>query len=676
MFVSSYESKEWKYIPNSQLLKIGSERIKLRLHVAQLLEILCENSNNTVSHELLIDEIWGRNYFGDLNCLRTAIWELRQHINEVKTIPRKGYTLNTTIIKTGAREYFKSLNKIKFTSLVIFVIVLTVSSILLLIQSKNNKLTLDKATLLTSDIGIEESPAISPDNKYLAYAKHSQNGSYGIYIKSLIDPQINDVLISDPNRISGSPTWNNDQTKLAYLQKTSVGIQCKVIIYDLINKSSQIVAESSNVPLIETPIGLDWSPDGKYLVFPLKLENEWRTAITLFNVSNGEQTQLTQPTFIDVNPKWNKKGNQILFSRFESPDEAHVYSVDLKGNTNLLVEIGSFLMGYDTLNENNLIISTYKNGVWGGYIYNLQNKQLTHYPFGDGFQMPDVINNEIYYIKSSMNMSIYSSDLIRQNNKFKFSEINLPYLKHFDPQFNQFKNTFTYISSQSGHQELWEYDINKKNTIQLTHLQSRVSFHASSPSGNLIAFTHKNFNKDNNTQISILNKSNNELIPMTNIDGNFTYAAWLNEDQIAAIRINGENRELWLHDISDPNSGRLLIESDVENVKGVTSLNSLLVKQKSKYFLMEPNNLNKKQALDFLENGLYLATKKGIYGFDEDHYFTFRAYDNLSQNILLQVEKIDMSIQGFAIDETNNKIYWLIDNGAEKGVYKRVINGL
>ncbi len=83
----------------------GSEKIEHR--ISEVLLILAQNHNKTVSREMLIEKIWN-NYGGGDEGLTQAISVLRKVLNDesrtlIETISKKGYKLNAEV-KIFARE--------------------------------------------------------------------------------------------------------------------------------------------------------------------------------------------------------------------------------------------------------------------------------------------------------------------------------------------------------------------------------------------------------------------------------------------------------------------------------------------------------------------------------------------------------------------------------------------
>lgn len=81
------------------LVFIRGEEVHLRRKEFELLSLLMENSGRLLTRDVLIDRIWGSDYFGDTKTLDVHIKRLRTHIEEDPSSPK----LITTIRGVGYR---------------------------------------------------------------------------------------------------------------------------------------------------------------------------------------------------------------------------------------------------------------------------------------------------------------------------------------------------------------------------------------------------------------------------------------------------------------------------------------------------------------------------------------------------------------------------------------------
>ncbi len=85
--------------PDRHLVFVRGEDVHLRRKEFELLSLLMENLGRVLTRDVLIDRIWGSDYYGDTKTLDVHIKRLRSHIEEDPSVPK----LITTIRGVGYR---------------------------------------------------------------------------------------------------------------------------------------------------------------------------------------------------------------------------------------------------------------------------------------------------------------------------------------------------------------------------------------------------------------------------------------------------------------------------------------------------------------------------------------------------------------------------------------------
>lgn len=86
-------------MPNECLVKIKNEEIKLKFKEMQIIEMLMNNFNRTVTREMLLDKVWGYDKDVDVNNIEAHVCFLRKKINfkeanlKLETVRGIGYCL-------------------------------------------------------------------------------------------------------------------------------------------------------------------------------------------------------------------------------------------------------------------------------------------------------------------------------------------------------------------------------------------------------------------------------------------------------------------------------------------------------------------------------------------------------------------------------------------------------
>ena len=85
--------------PDRHLVFVRGQDVHLRRKEFELLSLLMENAGRLLTRDVLIDRIWGSDYFGDTKTLDVHIKRLRSHVEEDPSSPK----LITTIRGVGYR---------------------------------------------------------------------------------------------------------------------------------------------------------------------------------------------------------------------------------------------------------------------------------------------------------------------------------------------------------------------------------------------------------------------------------------------------------------------------------------------------------------------------------------------------------------------------------------------
>jgi two-component system response regulator RegX3 len=85
--------------PDRHQVSVRDVDVHLRRKEFELLSLLIENSGRVLTRDVLIDRIWGSDYYGDTKTLDVHIKRLRNHVEKDPSSP----TLITTIRGVGYR---------------------------------------------------------------------------------------------------------------------------------------------------------------------------------------------------------------------------------------------------------------------------------------------------------------------------------------------------------------------------------------------------------------------------------------------------------------------------------------------------------------------------------------------------------------------------------------------
>ncbi len=97
--LGAWEAGSLRVEPDQRRVFVRGEEVHLRRKEFELLRLLIENAGRVLTRDVLIDRIWGSDYFGDTKTLDVHIKRLRARVEPDPSHP----TLITTIRGVGYR---------------------------------------------------------------------------------------------------------------------------------------------------------------------------------------------------------------------------------------------------------------------------------------------------------------------------------------------------------------------------------------------------------------------------------------------------------------------------------------------------------------------------------------------------------------------------------------------
>jgi Tol biopolymer transport system component len=156
--------------------------------------------------------------------------------------------------------------------------------------------------------------AWSPDGKVLAVSDRAPNESAGIYFVS-IETREKRRMTSPPREYSGdsSPRFSPDGKSLAFVRRLS-NFTDDIYVLPLTAEGSAATTPrrtTSGLGLID---GLDWTPDGRSLVFSLQVSGG--IALRMIPAAGGEPEPLVGVGQSGTTPSVSRHANRLAYTRF------------------------------------------------------------------------------------------------------------------------------------------------------------------------------------------------------------------------------------------------------------------------------------------------------------------------------------------------------------------------
>jgi Tol biopolymer transport system component/DNA-binding winged helix-turn-helix (wHTH) protein len=347
-------------------LRRGTSRIRLQEQPFQILLMLLERPGGVVTREEIRKRLWPNDTVVEFDhSIGTAIKKLRQALDDeagspryVETLPRRGFrfifpaveVLNTELPPEKAvgepaavdPDPQPAPNAPPRPSRSRWHLPVFVSAAVLLAAAafiahswwrhgRGESLDETSLTQVTTSIGVDIYPSLSPDGSAVVYSS-DKNGGFEIYVKTLA-PGGREIQLTNDGNGNLQPAWSPDGTQIAFFSDKKGGIW----MIPALGGTARRLTEFGGKPV--------WSPDGSRIVFQSAGILDYSPtglAITLpsstlwmVDARGGAPTQLTQPGNPNGGhgaPTWSPDGKQIAFSSV-SASLQEIWTIPANGGT-------------------------------------------------------------------------------------------------------------------------------------------------------------------------------------------------------------------------------------------------------------------------------------------------------------------------------------------------------
>jgi Tol biopolymer transport system component len=158
--------------------------------------------------------------------------------------------------------------------------------------------------------GHQAEPAVSPDGSQVAF-RYWGGPHPGIYTALIGGEKPLQLTDSDAD---SNPTWSPDGRQIAFARFRSFDKQKSIYVVPALGGSERLVYTAANFPHCNE---MDWSPDGKSLIFTEGVDDGANGRVALLSLSDLTARPLTSPgnQQFDCAPTFSPDGARIAFQR-------------------------------------------------------------------------------------------------------------------------------------------------------------------------------------------------------------------------------------------------------------------------------------------------------------------------------------------------------------------------
>src|SRR5690349_12813060 len=308
----------------------------VRLHLSgqpfQILLTLLAHSGEVVTREQLREQVWGETTFVDfehglnaaMNKLRRALGDSAEKPRYIETVPGRGYRfigipepdhvapvfpLNVSIVPEQRRERRRS-GIWRWLALAAVLVVISLALVWLFHRSSVSSPSW-KITPLTTDAGLSNAPALSPDGKLVAYSSDRDlSGKRDLYIQQVAGGQ--PIRLTFDGEGNTTPDFSPDGSEIVFHSNRDGGG-----IYEIpaFGGEARLLAREGLTP--------KFSSDGSQIAYWIGDEHvaypvPGSGSVWVVPVAGGPPRQIG-PNFTSARyPIWSPDGKRLLFIGYTS----------------------------------------------------------------------------------------------------------------------------------------------------------------------------------------------------------------------------------------------------------------------------------------------------------------------------------------------------------------------
>jgi Tol biopolymer transport system component/tRNA A-37 threonylcarbamoyl transferase component Bud32 len=330
-----------------------------------------------------------------------------------------------------------------------------------------------------------DSPALSPDGKWIAYQWNGEKqDNWDIYVKEVDGPGFNHLTTDAADDCC--PAWSPDSRQIAFL-RSSGDRRILYLISPLGGGERKLTEVRSGPP--------SWSPDGKHIAFVDRNSPNDPWSIWSLSIDTLERSKLTAPPLEawDESPAFALNGCLLAFIRRIESARSTLYITCLPGGEpKLLTDYSSPVSLCWTADSRELVYSSFweagEEALWRISVNGGEPRRVP--ARGERVSQPSVSGSRMAYVSDTGNWDIWRMELTGKEAMTPPSKPLLSWSSdEIHPVISPDGHRIAFTSNSSGSSEVWACESDGTKPVRLTDMKAKsVGSPSWSPDGKLIAF--------------------------------------------------------------------------------------------------------------------------------------------------------------------------------------------
>jgi Tol biopolymer transport system component len=334
-----------------------------------------------------------------------------------------------------------------------------------------------KVVPLSTEVGEQFSPTISPDGTKVAFVWNGDGSHYNVYIRPISGgtPQ----RLTSVDSPSLHPSWSPDGRMIALLRQTPS--ETDLVIKSLDGGAERILRRLQDPKPLWSSVNpfsgcqsLSWTPDGRQIVLTDSLDSTKGFGLVSISTVTGDETVLTstpgddQDCYSRVSPD----GSKVAFVRYLSHWVGDIYTINIHGHDlKQLTKDGRDVRGLDWSRDGHRIVFASK--LHGAYelrsIDELGGESTPILSDTASASDPAISPKGEFmaFVETEENWNIWRARLVdgRVDKEERFLASSG---QNHSPSFSPDGKTIAFVSDRSGSPEIWFADSDGGNVRQVT----------------------------------------------------------------------------------------------------------------------------------------------------------------------------------------------------------------